>query len=167
MIILYFLQIIFNTYLIDKPENKVQIPENLCDNAGEFVTNTRAPAQNSVSSGVSPSFLFVMIWHDLTVGIWALFYLTVSKTEDSVRMKQACINLWILNCLVWWRKLLLTVLLKHQTSYRKNKNHDQNVVLQIGPHFELDEVKQMKNINNLNINCCKSSSGKVNVSIWI
>ena len=67
-----YLRVIFNTYLIDKPENKVQIPENLCDNAGEFVTNTRTPAQNSVSSGASPSFLFVMIWHDLTVGIWAL-----------------------------------------------------------------------------------------------
>ena len=44
-------------------------------------------------------------------------------------------------------------------------NHDLNIVLHIGPHFELNEVKQMKNTNNVDINCCKSSSGKVSVNI--
>ena len=46
-------------------------------------------------------------------------------------------------------------------SLTKNNNHDQNIVLQIGPHFELEGVNQMKNINNVDIKCCKSSQGKV------
>ena len=50
-------------------------------------------------------------------------------------------------------------------SYTRKSNHDQNIVLHIGPHFELNEVKQMKNTNNVDINCCKSSSGKVSVNI--
>ena len=50
--------------------------------------------------------------------------------------------------------------------YRAN-NHDQNIVLHIGPQFVFEEVKQMKNIINLNITCCKSSPGKVYVSMEI
>ena len=50
-------------------------------------------------------------------------------------------------------------------SNTKNCNDDLNIVLHIGPHFELNEVKQMKNTNNVDINCCKSSSCKVGVTM--
>ena len=52
-------------------------------------------------------------------------------------------------------------------SYTENSNNDQNNVLHIGPQIELEEeeVKQMKNSTNLNITCCKSSSGKVCVYV--
>ena len=46
-------------------------------------------------------------------------------------------------------------------SHMEKNNYDQNIILHVGPHFELEEVKQMKNTNNLNIICCKSSQGKV------
>ena len=61
-----------------------------------------------------------------------------------------------------------TVLFKHSIkvmSSKKNNDHDQNIVLHIGTHFELNEVKQLKNTNNVDINCCKASSGKVGVNI--
>ena len=48
-------------------------------------------------------------------------------------------------------------------SHTDNNNHDQNIFLHIGPHFEIKEVKRMKNSNKLNITCCKSSQGKVNI----
>ena len=50
-------------------------------------------------------------------------------------------------------------------SHTKNNNDEQNIILHIGPHFELNEVQQMKNINHMNINCCKSLQGKVGSSI--
>ena len=43
----------------------------------------------------------------------------------------------------------------------ENDNNNQNFTLNIGLKFELEELKQMKNINNLNITCCKSSQSKV------
>ena len=49
-------------------------------------------------------------------------------------------------------------------SYSEN-NFDHNIALHIGPQLVFEEVKQMKNINKVDINCCKSSSGKVDVSI--
>ena len=50
-------------------------------------------------------------------------------------------------------------------SSKKNNHHNQNIVLHIGPHFELNEVKQLNNTNNVDINCCKSSSCKVDFII--
>ena len=49
-------------------------------------------------------------------------------------------------------------------SYSEN-NFDHNIALHIGPQLVFEEVKQMKNINKTDIYCCKSSSGKVDVSI--
>ena len=49
-------------------------------------------------------------------------------------------------------------------SYSAN-NFDHNIALHIGPQLVFEEVKQMKNINKMEFNCCKSSSGKVDVSI--
>ena len=54
-------------------------------------------------------------------------------------------------------------------SYTENNNNDQINVLHIGPQIELEEeeVKQMKNSTNLNVTCCKSSSGKVFICFMI
>ena len=53
-------------------------------------------------------------------------------------------------------------------SSTKSNNCDQNIVLHIGPQFELGEMNQMKSINNSNnITCCKSSQGKVGVYVYM
>ena len=39
----------------------------------------------------------------------------------------------------------------------KENNHDQNIVIHISPLVDIKEVKQVKNITNMNITCSKSS----------
>ena len=51
-------------------------------------------------------------------------------------------------------------------SYSENSHH-RNIGLHIGPQLVFEDAKQMNNSTSLNINCCKSSSGKVSVICYL